>query len=108
MGLWRPMVLLPSGLLTEMTPEVLEAVIAHELAHFCFSSRRRHTRFLNVTGVQTCALPISSRRRHTRTPVTFRNLVCRLLLEKKKKKQNNNESPRLTIRHTQKQNHKRH
>eukprot|EP01043_Picozoa_sp_COSAG02_P094301 COSAG02_NODE_30751_length_546_cov_0.677852_1_plen_102_part_10 len=26
---------------------------------FCalFSSRRRHTRFLNVTGVQTCALP---------------------------------------------------
>src|SRR5210317_2625742 len=31
---------------------------------FFFSSRRRHTRFLNVTGVQTCALPISSRRRH--------------------------------------------
>src|SRR6056300_598927 len=24
------------------------------------SSRRRHTRFLNVTGVQTCALPIRS------------------------------------------------
>src|ERR1043166_10068306 len=24
-----------------------------------FSSRRRHTRFRNVTGVQTCALPIS-------------------------------------------------
>src|SRR5210317_2269422 len=47
---------------------------------FFFSCRRRHTRFLNVTGVQTCALPISSRRRHTRTPVTFRNLVCRLLL----------------------------
>src|SRR6056300_613475 len=38
---------------------------------FFFSSRRRHTRFLNVTGVQMCALPIdvfffSSRRRHTR------------------------------------------
>src|SRR6056300_1091170 len=48
---------------------------------FFFSSRRRHTIFLNVTGVQTCALPISSRRRQTRTPVTFRNLVCRLLLE---------------------------
>src|SRR5210317_2614883 len=32
---------------------------------FFFSSRRRHTRFLNVNGVQTCALPISSRRRHT-------------------------------------------
>src|SRR6056300_121573 len=25
---------------------------------FFFSSRRRHTRFLNVTGVQTCAHPI--------------------------------------------------
>src|SRR6056300_1146849 len=25
-----------------------------------FSSRRRQTRFLNVTGVQTCALPISA------------------------------------------------
>src|SRR5881397_4226953 len=25
---------------------------------FFFSSRRRHTRWLNVTGVQTCALPI--------------------------------------------------
>src|SRR6056297_3429717 len=42
---------------------------------FFFSSRRRHTRFSGVTGVQTCALPISelqslrrisSRRRHTR------------------------------------------
>src|SRR5210317_40720 len=39
---------------------------------FFFSRRRRHTIFLNVTGVQTCALPIhdafffSSRRRHTR------------------------------------------
>src|ERR1043166_6441558 len=27
---------------------------------FFFSSRRRHTRFRNVTGVQTCALPIWS------------------------------------------------
>src|SRR6056300_824433 len=29
-------------------------------AHVCssVSSRRRHTRFLNVTGVQTCAVPI--------------------------------------------------
>src|ERR1044072_7465125 len=24
-----------------------------------FSSRRRHTRYISVTGVQTCALPIS-------------------------------------------------
>src|SRR3546814_1049307 len=27
---------------------------------FCFSSRRRHTRCALVTGVQTCALPIST------------------------------------------------
>ena len=32
-GLWRPLVLVPASWLTEMTPEVLEAVIAHELAH---------------------------------------------------------------------------
>src|SRR3546814_5307312 len=29
---------------------------------FCFSSRRRHTRCALVTGVQTCALPISEQR----------------------------------------------
>src|SRR3546814_1159808 len=29
---------------------------------FFFSSRRRHTRCALVTGVQTCALPISNRR----------------------------------------------
>src|SRR5213078_5128082 len=29
---------------------------------FFFSSRRRHTRFELVTGVQTCALPISIRK----------------------------------------------
>src|SRR3546814_3960770 len=29
---------------------------------FFFSSRRRHTRFALVTGVQTCALPISEAR----------------------------------------------
>src|SRR6056300_1776191 len=28
------------------------------IVRFFFSSRRRHTIFLNVTGVQTCALPI--------------------------------------------------
>ena len=27
---------------------------------FFFSSRRRHTRYGTVTGVQTCALPICS------------------------------------------------
>src|SRR6056300_1817793 len=79
---------------------------------FFFSSRRRHMRFLNVTGVQTCALPIRSEehtselqshseisydvfclkkkkrrveigRAHVCTPVTLRNLVCRLLHDKK-------------------------
>src|SRR3546814_7242620 len=29
------------------------------MCFFCFSSRRRHTRCALVTGVQTCALPIS-------------------------------------------------
>src|SRR5210317_207903 len=38
---------------------------------FFFSSRRRHTRFLNVTGVQTCALPISLARRD-KTTLTHR------------------------------------
>ena len=28
---------------------------------FFFSSRRRHTRYISVTGVQTCALPISTK-----------------------------------------------
>src|SRR5213076_2726817 len=38
---------------------------------FFFSSRRRHTRWLVVTGVQTCALPIcSSRRRRSRCSVS--------------------------------------
>src|SRR3546814_6923958 len=32
------------------------------LCFFFFSSRRRHTRCALVTGVQTCALPISPRR----------------------------------------------
>src|SRR5210317_2309713 len=35
---------------------------------FFFSSRRRHTRFLNVTGVQTCALLISSHIQKSRMP----------------------------------------
>src|SRR3546814_11757448 len=34
---------------------------------FFFSSRRRHTRCALVTGVQTCALPISSRNLMHRT-----------------------------------------
>src|SRR3546814_2233619 len=34
---------------------------------FVFSSRRRHTRCALVTGVQTCALPISANEELTRT-----------------------------------------
>src|SRR3546814_14321034 len=33
--------------------------VVYELLVFFFSSRRRHTRCALVTGVQTCALPIS-------------------------------------------------
>src|SRR3546814_2788946 len=35
---------------------------------FFFSSRRRHTRCALVTGVQTCALPISSEEEQRRKP----------------------------------------
>src|SRR3546814_12879857 len=39
------------------------------LVLFFFSSRRRHTRCALVTGVQTCALPISqARKAHSRIP----------------------------------------
>src|SRR3546814_19732667 len=38
---------------------------------FCFSSRRRHTRCALVTGVQTCALPISSITGRNRSPSHF-------------------------------------
>src|SRR3546814_3929346 len=42
------------------------------LVVFFFSSRRRHTRCALVTGVQTCALPISAKRddmAHPRCPI---------------------------------------
>src|SRR5210317_2192925 len=42
-----------------------DAVISFRYFVFFFSSRRRHTRFLNVTGVQTCALPISCHNQKT-------------------------------------------
>src|SRR3546814_1287540 len=35
-------------------------VVGDVLSRFFFSSRRRHTRCALVTGVQTCALPISA------------------------------------------------
>src|ERR1044072_5265396 len=34
------------------------ACASYEDDVFFFSSRRRHTRYISVTGVQTCALPI--------------------------------------------------
>src|SRR3546814_3121661 len=51
---------------------------------FFFSSRRRHTRCALVTGVQTCALPISSgphRSRGKGQPMTFvyAAIACGLL-----------------------------
>src|SRR3546814_1904655 len=36
-------------------------VVCLSFVYFFFSSRRRHTSFALVTGVQTCALPISAR-----------------------------------------------
>ncbi len=42
-GWWRPVVLLPASLLTGMAPELLEALLAHELAHI-----RRHDYAVNL------------------------------------------------------------
>src|SRR3546814_9656747 len=47
---------------------ILGVISGSCLACFFFSSRRRHTRCALVTGVQTCALPISADRR--------RDLLC--------------------------------
>jgi beta-lactamase regulating signal transducer with metallopeptidase domain len=43
LGYLRPMVLLPAALVTRMPPEMVEAVIAHELAHI-----RRHDLWVNL------------------------------------------------------------
>src|SRR3546814_6588653 len=43
-----------------MTVELLIRVVIEHVIFFFFSSRRRHTRCALVTGVQTCALPISA------------------------------------------------
>src|SRR3546814_8364219 len=46
---------------------------------FCFSSRRRHTRCALVTGVQTCALPISLARQSDREALgLYRGRLCLL------------------------------
>src|SRR3546814_9072930 len=44
----------------------MASVMFSLLLMFFFSSRRRHTRCALVTGVQTCALPISSAQFHPR------------------------------------------
>src|SRR3546814_1336851 len=40
--------------------------VIYLISGFFFSSRRRHTRCALVTGVQTCALPISALAQHVR------------------------------------------
>ena len=42
-GCWRPVVLLPAALLSGMPPELLEALLAHELAHI-----KRHDYLVNL------------------------------------------------------------
>lgn len=42
-GWWRPVVIVPSALLARLSPELLEALIAHELAHV-----RRHDYLVNL------------------------------------------------------------
>lgn len=42
-GIWRPMVLVPAALITGMPPHLLDALLAHELAHI-----RRHDYLLNL------------------------------------------------------------
>ncbi|KQW87912.1 peptidase M56 [Massilia sp. Root418] len=42
-GWWRPVVLVPAALLARMPPELLEALLAHELAHV-----RRHDYLINL------------------------------------------------------------
>ncbi len=42
-GLWRPLLLLPASLVCGMPPELLEALLAHEMAHI-----RRHDYLINL------------------------------------------------------------
>src|SRR3546814_7056108 len=46
---------------------------------FFFSSRRRHTRCALVTGVKTCALPISNEPAWL-TNICFRTLNCTMII----------------------------
>src|SRR5262249_8005167 len=45
-GHFKPMVLLPASLITQLTPEQLEAVILHELMHI-----RRHDYLVNILQI---------------------------------------------------------
>src|SRR3546814_5552200 len=47
--------------------------------HFFFSSRRRHTRCALVTGVPTCALPISSRRGYKVMRFSFKSVLAPIM-----------------------------
>src|SRR3546814_16344540 len=49
---------------------------------FFFSSRRRHTRCALVTGVQTCALPISRRGADALIPFLDKGLVVEFLVRR--------------------------
>src|SRR3546814_4111253 len=44
---------------------ISDCMMSFVFFYFFFSSRRRHTRCALVTGVQTCALPISPRLQHS-------------------------------------------
>src|SRR3546814_8159191 len=61
--------------------------IASLCSFFFFSSRRRHTRCALVTGVQTCALPISYRTNGTANSLgtlsgfpVFRSMIAHVVL----------------------------
>ena len=45
-------------MLGESGREKMVKTVRGDVVFFFFSSRRRHTRYISVTGVQTCALPI--------------------------------------------------
>src|SRR3546814_2919414 len=46
---------------------------------FFFSSRRRHTRCALVTGVQTCALPISQRKESSMNDTAHRGMKAKTI-----------------------------
>src|SRR3546814_8140222 len=70
-----------------LSDKLVCCVLFFWLSFFFFSSRRRHTRCALVTGVQTCALPISARRRpvspsRAECPIPSPSIRCRRLAPK--------------------------